>query len=365
MPGAYSGNVRYLSSILRQLSFEVSLVGISTKSIEVEGDTTIIIGDGLVAQAKGAIAAIMKTVELKPSGVIITQAGSLFTAMLSLGLRAAGAKIIYFCADPPIEMIKLRPLHPFVKRCLIGWLRLSQPVIDTAATSCLSVSPRLDTILRKRGWKGKIRRFYNVHHTRFQGTASASTFREDLQWQNDIVLVYAGAYQKNFRGIEHQLKAVALARLMGAPIKFLAIGYFEAAYFDPVHFPQLAKSLGLQDDSAFYGSQDPETLSNFLADCDVAVSNSLPWALPSKIFEYINNGLEIISVSGENDVNTLCGEFVTLYDGTTEDLARALIRSKRGKSEEQTYKGRGFCRQLRLQSERSVNQAINDINVQA
>lgn len=362
MPGAYSGNVAYLTSILERHSLEVSLVGIATDSVSPRPHSTIVPGDGLIAQAKGAIAAVRKAIELKPSVVIITQAGSVFTAMLSLGLRAVGAHVIYFCADPPIELFKLRPLHPFVKRCLVAWLSVSQPVTDRTVASTLSLSPGLDNLLRKEGWRGTIRRFYNVHHTHFQGSPGRSTFRRELGWEDDVVLVYAGAYQKHFRGIEHQLEAVALARSMGAQVKFLGIGYSERAYSDRDYFPELAKKLGLQQHSVFYGSQDPETLSNLLADCDVAVSNSLPWALPSKIFEYINNGLEIVSAAGENDVNELCGEFVNLYDGTTEDLARALTRAKRSKSTERTLKGREFCAQLRLESERSIKEALHIVS---
>ena len=363
MPGAYSGNITYLTSILQRHSLEVSVVGISTKIMDEQANRKIVIGDGLVAQAKGALEAIRKAREIRPGAVIITQAGSMFTAALSLALRAIGTRVIYFCADPPIEMIKLRALNSAIKWLLVWWLRLSQPIIDRFVDSTLSVSPGLDALMRNTGWKGKIRRFYNVHHTNIHGRAEESNFRRNLRWEDDVVVVYAGAYQKNFRGIEHQLRAVALARSMGASIKFLGIGYFEAAYYYPDYFPDLAKSLGLEHHSAFYASQDAQTLSHYLADSDAAVSNSLPWALPSKIFEYINNGVEIISIQGDNDVNKLCDGFVTLYDGSTEDLARALMGIKRRNLNQRKFKGPAFCQALRLESEYSVGQALTDLGL--
>jgi len=55
--------------------------------------------------------------------------------------------------------------------------------------------------------------------------------------------------------------------------------------------------------------------------------------------------------------------FLTLYDGSTEALTEAIVRLDYGERPERTIKGREFCGRLRLESERSVLAALNDLNL--
>ncbi len=115
-------------------------------------------------------------------------------------------------------------------------------------------------------------------------------------------------------------------------------------YGDPVPFKEIARACGISNLVKILPDVNPSVLGDILADCDVAVSNSLRYALPSKIFEYINNGVHVVSVDDGNDVNTLCAEFVELYDGTIYGMAAALRKVALGRGSKDLERGGSFRR---------------------
>jgi hypothetical protein len=54
------------------------------------------------------------------------------------------------------------------------------------------------------------------------------------------------------------------------------------------------------------------------------VISSVPYAMPSKLFDYLAAGVHILCDATMEDVIRLCGEFVTKFDGTAEGLAQLL-----------------------------------------
>jgi glycosyltransferase involved in cell wall biosynthesis len=169
--------------------------------------------------------------------------------------------------------------------------------------------------------------------------------------------VYAGALQPRFRGIETQLEAVARVRARGGDLRFVVLG---SSGSDEV-FRALARDLGIEAFVQFLPAVEPERLADILRDCDVAVSNSLQYALPSKIFEYIRNGVRLISIDDGNDVNSVCGAFVELYDGTLEALVTGLVSLARTPPDpERIERADRFLAELRAQNDRTIDEAIEE-----
>lgn len=317
----YTGHLQYLLSILREEGHTYLLTGLRSKSVHKRRTDVLVEGTDVLAQLMCASLAVEKARHWEPDIFLFTQAGSLFNGVLSSLVRLMKIPLIYDCLDPAPETFLLT-FKRSINYAFQPWLKLSERLIDAGATATLSVSPGLDSILRTRGWKGPIFRFYNVHNTFLFGQPGKSKLRERAGWQSSTILVYAGGLQEQVRGLEDQLRAVAMAVQLGANVKFVIVG----SSGSPKPFQQQSSKLGIDDSVLFLDPVRPSELADILSDCDVAVSNSLAYALPSKIFEYFNNGVHIISVKGPNDVNELFKDYVELYDGSIADLAMLLKR---------------------------------------
>ncbi len=315
----YTGHLQYLLSMLQEHGHTYLLTGMSSRPIHKRPTDVLIKGTDVLSQFVCASLAVEKARHWDPDIFLFTQTGSIFNGVLSSLVRSMRIPMIYDCLDPVPETFLLS-FKKVTNYAFQPWLKFSERLIDACATATLSVSPGLDAILRKRGWKGPIFRFYNVHNTALSGQPGTSKLRWRAGWESSAILVYAGGLQEKVRGLEDQLRAVARARQLGANVKFAIVG----SSGSPTPFQALSTKLGIDDSVLFLGPVTPSELAGILSDCDVAVSNSLPYALPSKIFEYLNNGIHIISVDGLNDVNQLFKEFVELYDGSVEDLAMVL-----------------------------------------
>lgn len=348
----FTGLIDYQATLLRDAGHQVTVVGMASKQPVVTNDVHWVRGNGARTQAKTALEIIRYSARHRPDLVILTQAGAPLVAPIVTALRTLSIPLVYDCMDPVIEVIRSGigpgPLFYTLK----PWLILSHFIIDRSVSATLSVSPGLDEILRHRGWRGPILRFYNIHGTRLIGERGRSGIRVD-DWENATILVYAGGLQRGFRGLEDQIRAVALASQAGANIRFLMVGYG-----DPAPFEEMARACGISNLVKILPDVNPSVLGDILADCDVAVSNSLHYALPSKIFEYINNGVHIVSVDDGNDVNTLCAEFVELYDGTIDGMAAALRKVALGRSSKDVEPGRTFLAKLRAESAASLLSSV-------
>jgi len=351
----YTGHLQYLLSILREEGHTYLLTGMRSKSSHKRRTDVLVEGTDVLAQLMCASLAVEKARHWNPDIFLFTQAGSIFNGVLSSLVRSMNLPMIYDCLDPVPETFLLT-FNRSINYVFQPWLKLSERFIDAGATATLSVSPGLDAILRKRGWRGPIFRFYNVHNTFPVGQPGKSKLRERAGWESSAILVYAGGLQEKVRGLEDQLRAVAIAVQLGANVKFLIVG----SSGSPTPFQVQSSKLGIDDSVLFLGPVTPSELADILSDCDVAVSNSLPYALPSKIFEYLSNGVHIISVDDLNDVNVLFKDFVELYDGSIEDLAMLLKRkSKSTRKTAELTRIRALIASLRNESKQSLLRSID------
>jgi glycosyltransferase involved in cell wall biosynthesis len=351
--GGFTGLLDYQANLLRHAGHDVTVVGMTTQQPVIAGPTVTVTGSGPAAQLKTAWACVAYAARYKPDVAVVTQAGAPLVAPLAAILRSMGIGVVYDCMDPAIEVLQNNLGPGLAFHALRPWLAASYPIIDRSSAAALSVSPGLDAILRRQRWRGPILRFYNIHGTRFVGVPGRSGIREG-EWASATILVYAGGLQPGFRGIEDQLRGVALARRAGCDIRFLMVGYG-----DPRPFLHLAQSLHVGDVVKVLPHQPPDRLADILADCDVAVSNSTPFALPSKIFEYLNNGVRLVSIDDGNDVNALCGDFVIRYDGSLTGMVQALIaHAYRPRDESSLTQARSFVARLREESTASLFAAV-------
>jgi|GEM_PF-6466831 len=343
----FTGLLDYQASILQGAGHSTTIVGMASGEPIVTTPTHYVRGTGARTQARAAVEIVRYALRQRPDLVVLTQAGAPLVAPIAMALRSAAIPLIYDCMDPVIEVIRSGIGPGPVFYALKPWLIVSHRIIDRSVAATLSVSPGLDRILRMRGWVGPILRFYNIHGTRLIGRKGFSGVRTAHGWESATILVYAGGLQQGFRGLEDQIRAVSLACRRGLNLRFLIVGYG-----NPAPFLKIADECGVAESVRIMPDMPPAALADILADCDVAVSNSLPYALPSKIFEYINNGVRIISINDGNDVNNLCAEFVELYDSSLDGLAAALIRvASQPPAAGDEEKRRGFLEKLRAESE--------------
>ena len=353
----FTGHLSYLRNHLETRGFDVRTFGVASAPPIVPVDGALEPGYDLGAQSRAALRAIGYVKSARPALAILTQAGSLINAPLAARLAAARCPIVYDCLDPAVEFMRNAYGKSSLNAIVQPYLRFSERVLDRFAKSTWSVSPGLDALLRGRGWRGTIRRFYNVHNTAQLGTPGASALRRQPGWERACILVYAGALQPRFRGIETQLEAVARVRARGIDLRFVVLG--SSGSDEP--FRAHARDLEIEDFVQFLPAVAPNELADILRDCDVAVSNSLGYALPSKIFEYIRNGVRLISIDDGNDVNALCGAFVELYDGSLESLVTGLASlARRPPEPERIERADRFLTDLRAQNDHAIDEAIEE-----
>src|SRR5579872_6321818 len=273
----FTGLADYQASVLRGAGHDVIIVGMSSQQPVVTNPIHWIQGTGARAQARAAREIVRFAYAHKTDAVLLTQAGAPLVPLIATALRARGIPLVYDCMDPVVETIRSGIGPGILFAVLKPWLIASHPIIDRSVAATLSVSPGLDAILRSRGWRGQILRFYNVHGTRVIGQPGRHGIRAEKEWSAATILVYAGGLQAGFRGIEDQIRAAALARGRGADIRMLLVGYG-----DPDPFRKVAAECGFAE-LRIMPDVAPAALADVLSDCDLAVSNSLPYALPSKI----------------------------------------------------------------------------------
>ncbi len=236
-------------------------------------------------------------------------------------LSARGLSIAYDCHDPPIETMGMLYGQGPIGKLLTASVSAADILLRTCVGAVLSVSPGVDATLRRHGWRMPIFRFYNTHaiEASVVRTSGSARLRSVAGWCDARILIYIGGIQPGIRGIEVQMEAVSLARRAGQNVKFAAFGWGESAVF-----LALAKRLGISDHVRFSGPVPREEIPSLLGEATFAALSVVPFALPSKLFEYIASGLRVVCASEMGDAIALCRDYISVYDGTALSLASAL-----------------------------------------
>jgi glycosyltransferase involved in cell wall biosynthesis len=356
-----SGITRYIDFMGRSLiehGHEPLIVGYArygTSTLTTPADLRPFKGHA-VAKLRTAFATVVRAVRDRYPVVALTQLAAPLNAPLSLVLRVAGKKLLYVCMDPPPETYpEVFPDSKMV-RIAVPLLGVSEGIIDRCCAATFSVSPGVDRIMRARGWRGRIRRFYNVHGTAVGASPVDTPSPFDASWENDPVVVYVGHLQPGFRGIEEQVDAVAAARAHGARVRLAVVGRGDGAFVRA-----RAAALGIEDSVRIVPTMSPAELSQFLMHCDAAVFASLSFALPSKVFECLAHGLRLFAIAGETDVNELLGDLVEPYDGTPVGLAAAFEGCAKRTLAEKQAAASAVARKLSSFRSESVDALLDEV----
>lgn len=261
----------------------------------------------------------------RPGLLVCTSLGAPFNPLITLAARMLGVPVLFDCQDPPTETMKLLFGNTVKGRALSSLVAVGDRILRRCVCWTFSVSAGVDDILRGHGWRMPIYRFYNDHGL---DSVIADTppfgLRRLYGWEDAAVVIYAGGMQPKIRGIETQIEAVALAQEEGANVKFVAFGNGDTA-----PFRRLAQSLGVEQHVEFHDAVRRDELQAALSEADAAVMSTLPFALPSKVFEYVACGLRVICDDSNRDILRAFPDCTTTFDGTPGSLAKVLLHLPR------------------------------------
>lgn len=317
------GCVGHTSSLLR--SFEeqgcdVTLVALaSTEQNRVGGRLFQSFPVSMLGLVRAAWASIVAVRRERADMLICTSLGAPFNPFIAFVARLMGTAVLYDCQDPPIETASLIfGSSPFGK-ALGLWVTATDRILRRSVNWCFAVSSGVEQILRSHNWKMPVLRFYNNHSADVAADPSESTFRATYGLGDAIVLIYAGGLQPEIRGIELQIEAVTSARAEGRNVKFVAFGTG-----DPAPFKHLARKRGIVDHVLFPGPVPQREVLAAIRDSDVAVISTVPFALPSKVFEYLACGVRVACSIENRDVIEAFSPIVDVFDGTPIGLSKIL-----------------------------------------
>lgn len=313
---------RSIVDLCSDLGYAVSLIGLGAKADLGENiDVRTLPGFG----ARSMLALCWQVLRrVRAEGfrtVILSSWGNPFNPWLALALHLCGVHVIYDCQDPPVETTALLHDRGLRSRIIRTTVALFDPLLAANVDAVLSVSPGVDALLRARGWKCPLYRFYNYTPLRNGDTDSQvgiAAYEHKLLrlrpgWEESTILVYSGGLQPSIRGIEEQIRAVAIAREFGANVKFAAFGWGS-----PEPFEEYAQELGIGDHIYFGAPISALEMRARLRESTCTAMATLPFALPTKLFEYLECGLSVFCSSETTDVLNLCGSLVQRYEGTVE-----------------------------------------------
>ncbi len=246
---------------------------------------------------------------------------------MAFALKRMGIRVIYDCQDPPVEttsVVRRGRVSGYLLRAIVSLL---DPILARNVDCVLSVSRGVDAILRRRGWRMPIYRYYNGNPWEDKAVEIAPTghLRNRENWRDAIILIYAGGLQPSFRGIEEQLEAVSIARNTGVNVKFAAFG---AGQHDFIL--ECAAATGITEHVHIGNPVSRDHLQAILREANCAEISRVPYGLPNKLFEYLNAGVQVFCSAEMTDIFEVCGDAVVKYDGTTA-LARLIAASAQKK----------------------------------
>lgn len=267
---------------------------------------------------------LVEIVRRRASAVLITSIGAPYNGTLAALIKTVlRRRVVYDCQDPVIEILSELYGHGALLRLTMPLVLRQQRILDRAVTTTLIVGKSQEALMRSNGWIGTLLHVFNVHGGIAAGDAGRSAFRQQYGWESSKVVIYAGGLQR-WRGLDLQIDGIARARAKGADVRLLILGFNEQQ-----DLQQRCAALGLAQEAVVIAQAVPaDELYDILADCDYAISSeALTYGMQSKIFDYLVNGVRVISIDDGRDINHYFGDFFRYFDGTAEGLAQSLIET--------------------------------------
>jgi glycosyltransferase involved in cell wall biosynthesis len=285
--------------------------------------------------------------------VVVTSVGAPYNGLYALAVRLAGKRVIYDMHDPVVYSLPELFGRGLPMRLAMRWIQVSERLLDRVARATIASSRRGAELYAEWGWRGPISIAYNIRRDADTASAAGSDLRTGFGWGGSTVVVYAGGWQQNVRGLERQIEGAIEARARGADVVLLLIGFGDRRYFERLGAPLVAKrALRFLDDVP------PERLAGVLRECDVAVScEPIGYLMQSKYFDYLCCGVRVAAIDDGRDLIGVFGGLVDRFDGTVAGLADYLARSPRRLSDDEVSHARAVTRAL----DRATDEAVAQI----
>ena len=354
----YAHRAERIAAAMREMGHRVTIVGFATGTPVIEASVVRL--PGIV----GRIAALTMGLFSESDLIVIASVGALYNGWYALLLHTTGRALIYDAHDPVLET--LEDLHgdsPLLKM-VKPYLALLERLIDRYAVATLVAGPMEINVLRARGWKGPLFLVYNINEAALAfDEPRLETVRPG--WDSATVVIYVGGLQREMRGIERQIEAVALARDRRADVRLMLVGFGDRAYFE-----SRAADLILQNSAAIVADMPYYRLLLLLSSCDIAVSSEpIRHGMQTKMFDYIATGVQLISIDDGRDVTSTFSDLVLRYDGSIEQLADLFVRlaaDGAGKDRAQRRQaGRELLRRLVPESRANLEKALSLVAAEA
>ncbi|MHB8433416.1 MAG: glycosyltransferase [Candidatus Tyrphobacter sp.] len=349
--------VRFAAEALVQAGARVTTVGwASGPPLVAHGEVVVAGGTG----ALGKLRAMLRGIALARNGathVLLTSIGAPYNGFVAAFLRRCGVKVIYDAHDPVLDAIPLVFGRGPLVRLGMPLVRLSLRLLDRATSvSFAAGGPRFEARMRAGGWRGPVLPVLNMHGLEDRNAEPDPALRRRFGWNGAKVAVYAGGLQR-WRGITTQIDAIALVRERGADVRLVLRGFFAQT-----DYAAYARSRGLGD-GALTVLETPlsaQELHRLLATCDFVVSSErVDFITQSKICDALADGMRVISIDDGRDINTYFGEFFRYYDGSAQDLARALVECDGRMSAAETAMALERLDALREESRANIRHAFD------
>lgn len=291
----------------------------------------------------------------RPDVLLLFSFGNVFNPFIALFAKLFGISIVYDCQDPPVEISRALYGSNLATAIIPKAIEFCDPLLARCVDVTFSVSPGLDEILRSRGWNAPIYRIYNLPANDPSENVEYAQYRLPSEWAGARVLIYAGGIQPKIRGLEMQLEGLSLGRKRGLNIKL-----FVAGWGDRKPFLNLAKALGIGQHVVFSPPLPRHVLQSALMQCDFAVVDTLYYALPTKVFEYVSRGVYLLCSAQSRDVADAFSGLCAVYDGSPESLVHAIATM--GRKRASTEKIRELFTGFQRTNDKSIAEALKRIN---
>jgi len=282
--------------------------------------------------------------------VVITSVGAPYNGLYALALRLAGKRVIYDMHDPVVFSLPELFGRGWAMGLAMRWIDAAERLLDRMADGAIASSRRAAELYAAWGWRGPIQVAYNIRADRGAAPAVGARLRERFAWSGSTVVVYAGGWQRNVRGLERQVAAAIGARKRGADVVLVLIGFGERAYFERLGAPLIAAGA-----LRFLDDVPPGRLEGVLQECDLAVScEPVGYLMQSKYFDYLNCGVRVAAVDDGRDLVDTFGNLVDRFDGTEAALTDYLTGAPRRLDDDEVTRARALTRALDRASDDAV-----------
>jgi glycosyltransferase involved in cell wall biosynthesis len=317
------GHGRSLVADLMACGADVTVIGFAPQDQQPRMDCEVIAirGNVAVSMLRAVTEVLFAVIRRRPDLVVLSSFGNPVNPVIAAMLRSLGIRVAYDAQDPPVDMAFLL-LRGSVQERLVAWfIAATDWIVALCVSDALTVSDGVARLLRNRGWRARMLPFLNIHSAIRPRVrpAQEESLRTRLGWVDSTIVMYVGSLGLGIRGIELQMQAIAKARKAGSDARLILLGPGAAS-----EFRAMAEELGISDAVWISPPVPHAAMQGILAEVDYAVISSVPYAMPSKLFDYLAAGVHILCDATMEDVIRLCGEFVTKFDGTAEGLAQLL-----------------------------------------